>query len=145
MAFKLTGQSGAQTETLNVTVNNIALDFNTDGSIKKATLPVGTKVNIVTSLSGVTNTSFTLTSPVDITSANGQVSLQNLIDSNTTLKGYYNQYIGKLKVNDTVQVSSFVLPMAYVIDANLGLTTGAVTFGGDNYLASTLTAYFKLN
>lgn len=145
LAFKLTGQSGAQTETLNVTVNNIALDFNTDGSIKKATLPVGTKVNIVTSLSGVTNTSFTLTSPVDITSANGQVSLQNLIDSNTTLKGYYNQYSGKLKVNDTVQVSSFVLPMAYVIDANLGLTTGAVNFGGDNYLASTLTAYFKLN
>lgn len=66
---------------------------------------------------------------MDITSANSQVSLQNLIDSNTTLKGYYNQYIGKLKVNDTVQVSSFVLPMAYVIDANLGLTTGAVNFG----------------
>lgn len=145
LAFKLTGQSGAQTEILNVTVNNVALDFNTDGSIKKATLPVGTKVNIVTSLSGVTSTSFTLTNPVDITSVNGQVSLQNLIDSNTTLKGYYNQYIGKLKVNDTVQVSAFVLPITYVIDANLGLTTGAVNFGGDNYLASTLTAYFKMN
>ncbi|MEN3979302.1 hypothetical protein [Acinetobacter sp. CWB-B33] len=145
LAFKLRGQSGAQTEDLNVTVNNVTLNFNANGSIKSATIPAGTKINIITTFNGVNNTSFTLNKPVDITSANGTVSLQNLIDSNTTLEDFYNQYVDKLKANDTVQVSAFVLPITYVIDANLGLATGAVDFGGDNYLASTLTAYFKLN
>ena len=144
LAFKLRGQSGAQTEDLNVTVSNVTLNFNTDGSIKSATIPAGTKISIITTLV-IDKTSFTLDQPVNITSAAGTVSLQNLIDSNQKLKDYYNQYVDKLKANDTVQVSAFVLPITYVIDANLGLATGAVDFGGDNYLASTLTAYFKLN
>lgn len=145
LAFKLRGNSGTQEETLNVTVSSINLTFNTDGSIKKATIPAGTKVNIITSLSGVTNTSFTLNNPVDVTTPNGEVSLQNLIDSNSKLEDYYNQYVGKLKTNDTVQVSAFVLPITYVIDANLGLATGTVDFGGQNFIGSNLTAYFKLN
>lgn len=144
LAFKLKGQSGAQTEDLNVTVSNVTLNFNADGSIKSATIPAGTKISIITSLV-IDKTSFTLDNPVNITSANGTVSLQNLINSNEKLEKYYKSYVGKLKANDTVQVSAFVLPITYVIDANLGLATGAVDFGGDNYLASTLTAYFKLN
>lgn len=144
LAFKLRGQSGAQTEDLNVTVSNVTLNFNADGSIKSASIPAGTKISIITSLV-IDKTSFTLDNPVNITSANGTVSLQNLINSNEKLEKYYKSYVGKLKANDTVQVSAFVLPITYVIDANLGLATGAVDFGGDNYLASTLTAYFKLN
>ncbi len=125
-------------------MNNVTLNFNANGSIKSATIPAGTKISIITSLV-IDKTSFTLDNPVNITSANGTVSLQNLINSNEKLEKYYKSYVGKLKANDTVQVSAFVLPITYVIDANLGLATGAVDFGGDNYLASTLTAYFKLN
>lgn len=145
VAFKLTGQSGVQQETLNVSISNISLAFNADGSVKQATIPSGTTVSINTTLKGVTQSSFTLNSPVNILSSNGSISLQNLIDSNAKLKEYYTQYATKLKVNDTVQVSAYVLPITYVIDASLGLQTGSVDFGGDNYLANTLTAYFKLN
>lgn len=145
LAFKLAGQSGTQQETLNVTISNIVLKFNVDGSIKTATIPAGTKVNIESTLAGVKKTSFTLSSNLDIMSANGSISLQNLIDSNDILQGYYTQYANKLSVGNTVNVSTYVLPNAYVVDSSLGLTAGTVDFGGQNFIGSNLTAYFKLN
>lgn len=145
LAFKLAGQSGTQQETLNVTISNIIFKFNVDGSIKTATISAGTKVNIESTLAGVNKSSFTLNSNLDIMSANGSISLQNLIDSNNNLKNYYTQYVGKLRVGNTVNVSTYVLPNAYVIDSSLGLTAGTVDFGDQNFIGSNLTAYFKLN
>ena len=108
-------------------------------------IPAGTKISIASTVSGVSQSSITLTSDVNIAANGGVISLQNLIDSNEFIQTNYTIYANKLAANDTVSVTAFVLPMTYVVDASLGLATAASNFGGDSFIGSTLTAYFRLN
>jgi hypothetical protein len=146
LAFSLAVQRGAlPQETLDVSISNIALNYSSSGAISSAVIPAGTKISIASTVSGVSQSSITLTSDVNIAANGNAISLQNLIDSNTFIKTNYNIYAKKLAANDTVRVTAFVLPMTYVVDASLGLTTAAANIGGDSFIGNTLTAYFKLN
>lgn len=145
LAFNLTGQRGALQQTLDVSISNIALNYSSSGAISSAVIPAGTKISIASTVKGVSQSSITLTSDVNIAANGNAISLQNLIDANTFIKTNYNTYAKKLAVNDTVHVTAFVLPMTYVVDSSLGLTTAAFNFGGDSFIGNTLTAYFKLN
>ncbi|MGA8884061.1 MAG: hypothetical protein WB445_10750 [Acinetobacter sp.] len=146
LAFSLAVQRGAlPQETLDVSISNIALNYSSSGAISSAVIPAGTKISIASTVSGVSQSSITLTSDVNIAANGNAISLQNLIDSNDVIKTNYNIYAKKLAANDTVRVTAFVLPMTYVVDASLGLTTAAANIGGDSFIGNTLTAYFKLN
>lgn len=145
LAFNLAVQRGALQQTLDVSISNIALNYSSSGAITSAVIPAGTKISIASTVSGVSQSSITLTSDVNIAANGGVISLQNLIDSNEFIQTNYTIYANKLAANDTVSVTAFVLPMTYVVDASLGLTAAAANFGGDSFIGSTLTAYFKLN
>ncbi|WP_228200190.1 hypothetical protein [Acinetobacter tianfuensis] len=145
LAFKLNGTRGTKQESLNVTVNNILTTFNVDGSIKLATIPQGAVVTITSTLNNTNNATFTLDNNIDVSASNGAISLQALIDSNATLKGYYNQFYGQLATNDAVTATAFVLPITYVVDSSLGLSSATVDFNGESFIGPSVTAYFKLN
>ena len=145
LAFNLAVQRGAAQQTLDVSISNIALNYSSSGAIASAVIPAGTKISIASTVSGVSQSSITLTSDVNIAANGGAISLQNLIDTNDFIKTNYDIYARKLAANDTVRVTAFVQPMTYVVDASLGLATAASNFGGDSFIGSTLTAYFRLN
>lgn len=145
LAFNLAVQRGAAQQTLDVSISNIALNYSSSGAITSAVIPAGTKISIASTVSSVSQSSITLTSDVNIAANGGAISLQNLIDTNDFIKTNYKLYADKLAANDSVRVTAFVLPMTYVVDSSLGLTTAASNIGGDSFIGSTLTAYFKLN
>lgn len=145
LAFNLAVQRGAAQQTLDVSISNIALNYSSSGAITSAVIPAGTKISIASTVSSVSQSSITLTSDVNIAANGGAISLQNLIDTNDFIKTNYKLYADKLAANDSVRVTAFVLPMTYVVDASLGLATAASNIGGDSFIGSTLTAYFKLN
>ncbi|CAB1219190.1 hypothetical protein [Acinetobacter bouvetii] len=145
-AFKMHGTRGSsQQEDLNVTVNNIKVNFNLDGSIKSAVIPANTTVAITSTFNTVQGVSFQIDHDINIASSNGAISLQQLINSSDKLQGYYNQFYGKLAANDAIKVTAFVLPITYVVDAALNLPTDTAEFNNEKFVGSTLTAYFKLN
>lgn len=145
LAFKIIGKRGAVQETLNASIGNIKINFDASGNIISAIIPAGTDVYFTSSLRGVTTSQIKTLNSINIQAQNGAISLQQLIQVNAALQGYYNTYINTLAANDTVEVTAFVLPSAYTIDSSLALSKGTVDFGADNYLGSTLTAHFKLN
>jgi len=145
LAFKMNGSRGAKQEDLNVTVSNININFNLDGSLKTATIPTTADIKVSSTLKGVETASFKPNQDIDVTAANGAISLQLLIDSNPTLKGYYNQYSAQLAADDMVKVTAIVLPITYVVDSSLNLGTETADWNNEIFSGPALIANFKLN
>lgn len=145
LGFKLNGSRGAAKENLDVIIHNIQVTFKTDGTILSAKIPSNTKVNIASSLKDVTQLEFTTQTEIPINVSNGSIPLSSIVSSSDTLKTYYNQYIGKLAVNDLVQASAYVLPTTYTVDPALELQNDTINVNGIQFQGSSLVAHFKLN
>lgn len=145
LGFKLNGSRGAAKENLDVIIHNIQVTFKTDGTILSAKIPSNTKVNIASSLKDVTQLEFTTQTEIPINVSNGSIPLSSIVSSSDTLKTYYNQYIGKLAVNDLVQASAYVLPITYTVDPALELQNDTINVNGIQFQGSSLVAHFKLN
>ena len=145
LAFALHGVRGTAQKDLNVTVNSIQASFDNTGNLEKAIIPAGAKITISSNINSLKNATFTIDQEIKVNSSNGAISLQTLIDSNATLKNYYNQYYSELATGDAINVTAYVLPISYVIDADLKLTTSQADFNGESFSAPSMTAYFKLN
>lgn len=144
VAFKVTGTRGTKQETFDVLVNNIQVHFGDTGEIMNASIPAGTVIKFATTLSGVQSSSFTTTSNIDIQSS-GEISLQDLIQSNTAFDNFYQQYKNALSAGDLVQISSYVSPTTYTLSPSFGLDTATVSINGSSFKGNALTGYFKLN
>lgn len=144
LAFKLSGRNSSNAETLDVLISDIQITFDKDGKIIKSKIPSGTSIKIATTLKNVTTTSFTTRNDININS-NGSISLSDLIQSDEALLRYYNSYIDSLAVNDRIDVTAYVLPITYVIDPSLALTSSLVTINGSSFTGESLTGYFILN
>lgn len=145
LGFKLDGSRGAAKENLDVIIHNIQVTFKTDGTILSAKIPSNTKVNIASTLKEVTQLEFITQKDIVINVSNGSIPLASIVSSSDTLKTYYNQYIGKLAVNDLVQASAYVLPITYTVDPALGLQNDTINVNGIQFQGSSLVAHFKLN
>ncbi|OTG99135.1 hypothetical protein [Acinetobacter sp. ANC 4973] len=145
LGFKLDGSRGAAKENLDVIIHNIQVTFKTDGTILSAKIPSNTKVNIASSLKDVTQLEFITQNDIIINVSNGSIPLASVVSSSAKLQEYYNQYIGKLAVNDLVKASAYVLPITYTVDPALGLQNDTINVNGIQFQGSSLVAHFKLN
>lgn len=145
LGFKLDGSRGAAKENLDVIIHNIQVSFKTDGTILSAKIPSNTKVNIASTLKEVTQLEFITQNDIIINVSNGSIPLASVVSSSAKLQEYYNQYIGKLAVNDLVKASAYVLPITYTVDPALGLQNDTINVNGIQFQGSSLVAHFKLN
>ncbi|NNH76683.1 hypothetical protein HLH17_03100 [Acinetobacter sp. ANC 5380] len=144
LAFKLEGSKGSYRENLNVSINNIQVKFNNQGSIISAKIPKNTIINISSSFKNIQQFQFSVPQDLVINS-NGNISVNYLIQSHGALKYYYNNYINKLPTGSLIQVTAYILPSTYTINPQLNLAQETVTIGTSTFKSSALTGYFKLN
>lgn len=144
LAFKLNGTNGTYHENLNISINNIQVKFNNQGSLLSAKIPKNTVINISSSSKNIQQFQFIV--PQDMmVNANGNISLNDLIQSNGTLKNYYTNYINKLPASSLIQVTAYVLPRTYTINPQFNLSQETVTIGSLTFKGSALIGYFKLS
>ncbi|WP_435337481.1 hypothetical protein [Acinetobacter sp. LH3_13] len=144
VGFKVVANRNALEETLDVYLDKLNIVFNTDGSIQSATIPAGATFKIASSLGSITNGTFEAASDISIAS-NGSISLYDMVQQNSTLATYYNQYFNLLRAEDKITVTTVVAPRMYVIDPELGLNSGSVTVANTSLNGFALTGHFKLN
>lgn len=144
VGFKVVANRNALEETLDVYLDKLNIVFNTDGSIQSATIPAGATFKIASSLGSITNGTFEAASDISIAS-NGSISLYDMVQQNSTLANYYNQYFNLLRAEDKITVTTVVAPRMYVIDPELGLNSGSVTIANTSLNGFALTGHFKLN
>ncbi len=144
VGFKLVANRNALEETLDVYLDKLNIVFNEDGLIQSATIPAGATFKIASSLGSITNGTFEAASDISIAS-NGSISLYDMVQQNSTLANYYDQYFNLLRAEDKITVTAVVAPRMYVIDPKLGLNSGSVTVGDTSLNGFALTGHFKLN
>ena len=144
VGFKVVANRNALEETLDVYLDKLNIVFNADGSIQSATIPAGATFKIASSLGSITNGTFEAASDISIAS-NGSISLYDMVQQNSTLANYYDQYFNLLRAEDKITVTAVVAPRMYVIDPKLGLNSGSVTVGDTSLNGFALTGHFKLN
>jgi len=144
VGFKVVANRNALEETLDVYLDKLNIVFNEDGLIQSATIPAGATFKIASSLGSITNGTFEAASDISIAS-NGSISLYDMVQQNSTLANYYNQYFNLLRAEDKITVTAVVAPRMYVIDPKLGLNSGSVTVGDTSLNGFALTGHFKLN
>ncbi|MFH7765592.1 hypothetical protein [Acinetobacter sp. BSP-28] len=144
LAFTLNGSNSSYQENLNVSINNIQVKFNNQGSLISATIPKDTSINVSSSLKNIQQLQFSTSQDIVI-SSNSSISLNDLIQSHVTLKDYYTNYINKLKSGYLIQSTAYVLPLNYPISTQLNLSQETVTIGSSTFKGFSLTGYFKLN
>ncbi|MBO6152057.1 MAG: hypothetical protein J6O15_05600, partial [Acinetobacter sp.] len=118
--------------------------FNANGTMQSAIIPAGATFKIASSLGNITNGTFASDSSISIGS-NGSISLYDMVQKNSALASYYNQYFNLLAAGDNIAVTAVVFPRMYVIAPDLGLSSGSVTISGTTLNGSSLTGHFKLN
>ena len=144
VGFKVVANRNALEETLDVYLDKLNIVFNADGSIQSATIPAGATFKIASSLGSITNGTFEAASDISIAS-NGSISLYDMVQQNSTLANYYDQYFNLLRAEDKITVTAVVAPRMYVIDPELGLNSGSVTVADTSLNGFALTGHFKLN
>lgn len=144
VGFKVVANRNALEETLDVYLDKLNIVFNEDGLIQSATIPAGATFKIASSLGSITNGTFEAASDISIAS-NGSISLYDMVQQNSTLANYYDQYFNLLRAEDKITVTAVVAPRMYVIDPELGLNSGSVTVGDTSLNGFALTGHFKLN
>ncbi|MFV5466875.1 hypothetical protein [Acinetobacter towneri] len=144
VGFKVVANRNALEETLDVYLDKLNIVFNIDGSIQSATIPAGATFKIASSLGSITKGTFEVASDISIAS-NGSISLYDMVQQNSTLATYYNQYFNLLRAEDKITVTTVVAPRMYVIDPELGLNSGSVTVDNTSLNGFALTGHFKLN
>lgn len=144
VGFKVVANRNALEETLDVYLDKLNIVFNEDGLIQSATIPAGATFKIASSLGSITNGTFEAASDISIAS-NGSISLYDMVQQNSTLANYYNQYFNLLRAEDKITVTAVVAPRMYVIDPELGLNSGSVTVADTSLNGFALTGHFKLN
>lgn len=144
VGFKVVANRNALEETLDVYLDKLNIVFNEDGLIQSATIPAGATFKIASSLGSITNGTFEAASDISIAS-NGSISLYDMVQQNSTLASYYDQYFNLLRAEDKITVTAVVAPRMYVIDPKLGLNSGSVTVGDTSLNGFALTGHFKLN
>ncbi|MGV2950371.1 hypothetical protein [Acinetobacter sp. AGC35] len=144
VGFKVVANRNALEETLDVYLDKLNIVFNEDGLIQSATIPAGATFKIASSLGSITNGTFEAASDISIAS-NGSISLYDMVQQNSTLANYYDQYFNLLRAEDKITVTAVVAPRMYVIDPKLGLNSGSVTVADTSLNGFALTGHFKLN
>ncbi|UNW07097.1 hypothetical protein MOV98_01610 [Acinetobacter variabilis] len=144
VGFKVVANRNALEETLDVYLDKLNIVFNEDGLIQSATIPAGATFKIASSLGSITNGTFEAASDISIAS-NGSISLYDMVQQNSTLASYYDQYFNLLRAEDKITVTAVVAPRMYVIDPKLGLNSGSVTVGDTSLNGFALTGHFKFN
>lgn len=141
IAFKLKGTQGAQTEHLDVLVENVKLSFN-NGALTSAVIPAGTKVAVSSSLYNVENIVFTLNNDTNLGTT---INLNSLTQSNATLKNYYDRFYSLLNVGAAVEAEAFIQSENFTITSSELNPASTVTVGSSSFSGQSLKAFFKLN
>lgn len=146
--IKLDGQRGSQTETLNLIVDRVLIEYDSSGKITSAIIPANAPIEISSTLSTVGNTTISNLDQVNLASANanGSLNLTAVLDSSTVLSNAYNTYYSKLATGDRVKATVYVLPTLYAIpNKELSLNNGSIAVGSKQFVGTSIIGHFVLN
>lgn len=145
---KLDGQRGTKTETLNLIIDNVSIEYNSLGEITSAKIPANAPIDIASTLSSVGNTTVSNLTETNIASANnaGTLDLTAVLNSNTVLSNAYNRYYAQLATGDRVKTTVYVLPTVYAIpNKSLNLSNESIAVGTKQFVGTSIVGHFALN
>lgn len=146
--IKLDGQRGSQTETLNLIVDRVAIEYDSSGQITSAIIPANAPIEISSTLSTVGNTTISNLGGVNLASsdADGSLNLIAVLNSSTVLSNAYNTYYSKLATGDRVKATVYVLPTIYAIpNKELNLNNASIAVGTKQFVGTSIIGHFVLN
>ena len=151
IGLKLTGTRNSTTETLEIIVSNVVVQYNASGVISDITtpatdgavIPAGTQIAVKTSIAGQpTNTVVSNTQALKINDGNS-ISLQRLIDSSPRLRAEYDKYLALMAANDNLEASTYISSAAFPIEIST-LASDTLEIASLKITGEKITGFFKI-